>query len=339
MPRIKPTTKVDVIGALDLSPEEAVGDYLASKRQDAFVVKPPNADSAGDSVELLFIRNGREHANLLRLQEELLVNARRQAQLNASRTKKLYKSQAHLRKRFIDVNNFLKDCADKKRVAEKKVADEIAKHEELEENIEQHKDWIDDLTNFRQVLKETVTEFEPYEKILKDVVENSEIYDSVKDCMDRCDALMLAQVEITTLEQQKLNEIEEMRKKMVQITNEAALTILGLKNELAELERSYSIARNECLKWERILDNAKECVARNDFNRDRALDGINQTYRMLCKRRNMEPVFEAIRDVEEQLDFIKTEVEILTECERECIRQTTKKTDRTVVTEKAGTYC
>lgn len=36
MPRIKPTTKIDVIGNLDLSPEKAVGDYIESKQQDAF---------------------------------------------------------------------------------------------------------------------------------------------------------------------------------------------------------------------------------------------------------------------------------------------------------------
>lgn len=97
---------------------------------------------------------------------------------------------------------------------------------------------------------------------------------------------MLAQVEISQLEQQKIQEIEEMRKRMVKITNEAALTVLGLKNDLAELERSYNKARSECLKWEKIMANAKDTVAQNDLNKDRALDGIYHMYRMLCKRRS-----------------------------------------------------
>lgn len=98
---------------------------------------------------------------------------------------------------------------------------------------------------------------------------------------------MLAQVEISRLEQEKIQEIEQMRKRMVKVTNEAALTVLGLKNDLAELERSYNQARTECSKWEKIMANAKDTVANHDLNKDRALDGIHYMYRLLCKRRSM----------------------------------------------------
>lgn len=42
---------------------------------------------------------------------------------------------------------------------------------------------------FRGVLKDTVKEFEPYERVLQEVVDKTDIFISVKDCMDRCDAL------------------------------------------------------------------------------------------------------------------------------------------------------
>lgn len=48
--------------------------------------------------------------------------------------------------------------------------------------------------------------------------------------------LVIAQVEIGEMEAEKIKVIEEMREKMVQSTNEAALTVMGLSNELAELE-------------------------------------------------------------------------------------------------------
>ncbi|XP_017470864.1 PREDICTED: kinetochore protein Nuf2-like [Rhagoletis zephyria] len=317
MPRLKPTTKIDVIGNLDLSPEKAVGDYIESKQQNAYFVKPPNWDSAGDSIELLYIRNEREHSVMLRLQDEMLENSKRQAANNASRIRKLYKIQANLRKRFIEVNSFIKDCDDKKRVAEKKVAEETALHAELAENIQKFKRAIAELNEFREVLKATVDELEPYETVIQEVVEKSEIFDSVKDCMDRCDALMLAQVEISRLEQEKFLEIEEMRKRMVNVTNEAALTVLGLKNDLAELERSYNTARSECLHWERILANAKDCVAANELNKDRALDGIRDIYRMLRRRQGRDPVYQR-HEVEKELDFIKDEIELLKEVVKEC---------------------
>uniref|UniRef100_A0A1A9W1Z0 DUF4200 domain-containing protein n=1 Tax=Glossina brevipalpis TaxID=37001 RepID=A0A1A9W1Z0_9MUSC len=323
MPRLKPTTKIDVIGNLDLNPEKAVGDYIESKQQDAYFVKPPNWDSSGDSVELLYIRNEREHAAMLHLQEEMLENSKKQSAGNAKRIRKLYKIHGKLRKRFIEVNSFIKDCADKKRVAEKKVVEETAQHEMLKSDITKCTETIAELSSFRENLKSTVKEFEPYEKVLEEVVEKSDIFLSTKDCMDRCDALMLAQVEISALEEKKIQEIEEMRKRMIKVTNEAALTVLGLKNDLAELERSYNQARAECSKWEKILANAKNTVALHDLDRDRTLDGIHYMYRLLCKRRNLEPVFYRV-DVENQLDYIKSEIELLTEVHKVYMDQNAK---------------
>lgn len=47
---------------------------------------------------------------------------------------------------------------------------------------------------------------------------------------------VIAQVEIAEMEEEKIRAIEEMREKMVKATNEAALTVMGLNNELSELE-------------------------------------------------------------------------------------------------------
>uniref|UniRef100_A0A1B0G9U3 DUF4200 domain-containing protein n=1 Tax=Glossina morsitans morsitans TaxID=37546 RepID=A0A1B0G9U3_GLOMM len=286
MPRIKPTTKIDVIGNLDLNPEKAVGDYIESKQQDTYFVK--------------------------------------------------------LRKRFIEVNSFIKDCVDKKRIAEKKVAEETAQHEILRSVITKYTRSIEELSKFREELKATVKEFEPYEKVLQEVVEKSDIFQSVKDCMDRCDALtfhlVLAQVEISALEQRKIQEIEEMRKRMVKVTNEAALTVLGLKNDLAELERSYNQARAECSKWEKILANAKNTVALHDLDKDRALDGIHYMYRLLCKRRNREPVFYRV-DVENQLDYIKREIELLIEVHKEYMKRNARSKKSEYSSEKDMVKC
>lgn len=48
--------------------------------------------------------------------------------------------------------------------------------------------------------------------------------------------IVIAQVEIIEMEESTIKKIEEMREKMVQATNEAALTVMGLDNELADLE-------------------------------------------------------------------------------------------------------
>ncbi|KAH8244774.1 hypothetical protein KR032_000023 [Drosophila birchii] len=309
MPRVKPTKKIDVLGNLDLRPEEAVGDYMCSKQQDKFFVIPPNSDSAGDSIELIFVNNMRENDAMIKLQEEMLTNAKRQSKVNHSRVRNMYKIQERLRRRFIEVNSFIKDCVDKKRAAENTASSEALYHKELGEDIESFKDSICELKAFREALKATVHEFQPYEKVLDEVVKISDIFVSPKDCTDRCDALMLAQVEISQLEQQKLQEIEDMRQRMVHITNEAALTVLGLKNDLARLERSYNESRVQCLKWEKILANSKDVIATGAMDKDRALDAINHLHRILCRRRDV-PIWSR-GSVEDKLDVIKDEVDIL----------------------------
>ncbi|EDV54675.1 uncharacterized protein Dere_GG21640 [Drosophila erecta] len=311
MPRVKPTKKLDVLGNLDLRPEDAVGDYISSKQQNKFFVIPPNSDSAGDSIELIFVNNLREHEAMLKLQEEMLTSAKRQTKLNSARVRNMYKIQERLRRRFIEVNSFIKDCADKKRVAEKTAQAETLYHKELGEGIESFKDSIGELKAFRAALKATVQEFQPYEKVLNEVVKVSDIFVSPKDCTDRCDALMLAQVEINKLEHQKLQDIEGMRQRMVQITNEAALTVLGLKNDLAKLERSYNESRVQCLRWEKILAKTKDAINNCYMDKERTIDAITNLHRILLRRRDIHS-FPARGDLDKVLDSIKSEVEILT---------------------------
>ncbi|KAH8377950.1 hypothetical protein KR093_008057 [Drosophila rubida] len=285
MPRTKPTTKLDVLGNLDMRPEEAVADYLMSKQQEQFFMKPPNGDLAGDSIELMYIRNSREYESMLRLQQKMLDSCKQQSMVNADRVKEMYKTQEHLRNRFIDVNSFIKDCADKKRMAEKAISDETQLHKDLSKDIEQFKTSIDELTTFREALKATVEELQPYEKVLDEVVKVSDIFVSPKDCMDRCDALMLAQMEINELKMQKLQEIEDMRQHMVKITSEAALTVLGLKNDLSVVERTYNNSRAQCLKWEKILEVTKDTIATHYLEKQRTKDAVNALYVTLCRRR------------------------------------------------------
>ncbi|KAH8244771.1 hypothetical protein KR032_000024 [Drosophila birchii] len=310
MPRHKPTLKTDVIGDLDVSPETAIDDYRVSRKQDQYFVKPPNWDSPGDSIEIIYITNLREYDAMKQLQSQLLREAKRQGEMNVHRIRKMIKIQDRLRKRFVEVNGFIKDCVDKKQSADKSIREETIHHEELTNEIDTFKTSIFELSNFRNALKATVAEFQPYEQVLEEVVQVSDIFVSPKDCIDRCDALMLAQVEINQLKSQKLNEIEEMRQRMVQITSEAALTVLGLKNDLARLERSYVHSRAMCLKWEKCLGACKDAPANYTLDKDRMMDGIQILYRLLCRRRDMVSYLHR-NEIDRILGFVMGEITLL----------------------------
>lgn len=141
--------------------------------------------------------------------------------------------------------------------------------------------------------------------------------------------IVLAQIEISELENKKLQEIEAMRQHMVKITNEAALAVLGLKNDLSKLERSYNESRALCFRWEKILAHTKDVIAANYLEKQRSMDAIDTLYHILCRRRSKFAIGTKLlkhsmnfmvtdlapdmwrRNVEGQLDFIKIELEIL----------------------------
>ncbi|XP_070133663.1 coiled-coil domain-containing protein 42 like-2-like isoform X2 [Drosophila bipectinata] len=247
---------------------------------------------------------------MIKLQAEMLANAKRQAKVNSTRVRNMYKMQERLRKRFIEVNSFIKDCVDKKRAAEKITNEETIYHRELGEGIESFTGSIGELKAFREALKATVQEFQPYEKVLDEVVNSSQIFESQQDCIDRCDALMLAQVESTQLEQQTLGQVEDVPKRMLKLTNEAALTVLGLKNDLSRLERSYNEFRVLGQKWEKILAKSKLAISTNYMDKNRTMDAVSTLYRTLCRRGDVSGKFNR-NEFETQIDGIKEEVEIL----------------------------
>ncbi|XP_055842562.1 glucose dehydrogenase [FAD, quinone]-like [Episyrphus balteatus] len=317
---IKPTLKLDIIGNLGLQPEKATDYFVESVQQNKLFVKPPNWDSPGNGVELLALQNEREHVKMLQLQEEMLDNARRQGIINSNRIDELFSLQDQTRKRFIEANNFFKDCDEKKKFAESKVSEEKQLHVELKKSINAYKNNNCILSKFREVLQKVVKDFEPFEVVIQEVVSSPDNnWSSIKDCMDGCDALMMTQVEVSELQKNKLQEIEEIRLQMIKITNEAMLTVLGLNNELSELERAYAQTRSECLKLENIIANTKDCIIENTFTKTRIVDEIYIMYRLLCKRRGLSTVINK-DEIEKLCDFIKDEIGIIQGVIKECVK-------------------
>lgn len=68
----------------------------------------------------------------------------------------------------------------------------------------------------------------------------------------------------------------------------------------------------ECSKWENIIVPTKNIIGKKERSAFMRLDQIHQLYILLCKRSGVEPEFKKSQ-VEQQLDFIKTEIETLQE--------------------------
>lgn len=121
---------------------------------------------------------------------------------------------------------------------------------------------------------------------------------------------VIAQVEISEMDLEKVNSIDEMRQAMIKATNEAALTVMGLTNELADLEMNYNLAQSVAEKWEKILATTKNFISENELTTFQLIDSIGHLYNLLATRNGEEQRIESSK-YEDMLDYIKDELEIL----------------------------
>lgn len=76
------------------------------------------------------------------------------------------------------------------------------------------------------------------------------------------------------------------------------------------LQRCYNDAKEQSLRWEKILAATKDVIADKETLTFRLLDQIQQIYSLFCSRNDETPQFNR-NQVEDMLDYIKEEIEFM----------------------------
>lgn len=126
---------------------------------------------------------------MAKLQEEMREKAKLDARLNEKRIDEMYHTQEDLRKKFISVNDFIRECQEKEKLCEEKIGTETVLHKRMETENEEIETDTKILSEFFEQLKSTSEAFRPYQEVTEQVVAESKLYKNVKDLIDRCDAL------------------------------------------------------------------------------------------------------------------------------------------------------
>lgn len=124
-----------------------------------------------------------------KLQDNLRKQARLDARANEERIAAVYKIKNELRENFISVNDFIRECERKRTEAEEKLFVESKMCNEKKEAIEKITKDLIVLTEFKERLEKSVKELEHYKNVFEEVVAESECFTSLKELIDRCDAL------------------------------------------------------------------------------------------------------------------------------------------------------
>lgn len=136
------------------------------------------------------IENEREYYEMFEQQEIHKKKAAIQSKVNEKRIDEMYRTQENLREKFVDVNQFMKDSMEKTIRAENQISAELKQQENLKEEIEAISRDINELSLFESKFKEIVKEFQIYEDVFGEVIEQSE-FESFADLMNQCDSLSM----------------------------------------------------------------------------------------------------------------------------------------------------
>jgi peptidoglycan hydrolase CwlO-like protein len=123
-------------------------------------------------------------------QEMLKKKAAIQKRINEKRIDDMQKTQQNLREKFIEVNDFMKNCMSKTERAEAEIASEEAKQKNLKDEIAVIEDDLKELSGFEEKFKEIVKSFQPYVDVFNEVIQASD-FQSFEDLMSRCDSLRM----------------------------------------------------------------------------------------------------------------------------------------------------
>lgn len=122
-------------------------------------------------------------------QQKMREQAKINGKLNAKRIEKIRKMQQNLREKFIESNEFIRECNDKELCAQKRIDNETELQKQLQDDIDAVTKKTGDLRKFHDELKSAIAELKPYEEVLDQVVDEMELFTSKRDLLDRCDAI------------------------------------------------------------------------------------------------------------------------------------------------------
>lgn len=139
---------------------------------------------------MAMVINKREIAEAVQEHDRMCEEAKIAAKDDEKSLKQLRTMQADLRMKFIETNNFINDCRAKCKVLEGKIAAETETEQKLQKEFDDMEEKMQSLTEFHEKeLKPSVEELSVYEKVLDEIVNDMDIFESRQDFFDRIDAL------------------------------------------------------------------------------------------------------------------------------------------------------
>ncbi|XP_069700961.1 coiled-coil domain-containing protein 42 homolog [Periplaneta americana] len=312
----------------DCTPETSVAEYFLSKFEERLEKRKPEWDRPPQTAtELVAARRDLQVASK-KLAEKWVEGKEKQQQVDKELAD-LREKEEQLKEAFIHYNTFVKDNKEKQERALKKIQDERRLQEQRSREIEELSEKLKKLEEIKETLETHVNKHKMYEDYLESVVSETKEYSTVFDILNRYETLNTARIELTERQEKDLATLETASTAMAKLAEEKSQLILGLNNQVAELQIRYDRAKAEALRWGSALSNIKNTTAEKALELNQVKTSCWNMYQQICRRKNM-PVKLEEGQVEQQLLCIKRTIQGLKHITRIARRRAKKEAASTV---------
>lgn len=135
------------------------------------------------------IENERRNGRLLHAQQKLRDEAKSAAKRGKKRIEMVQQTQNEMRQKFIESSDFIRECNAKAAQAGQQIDNETRIQHKLEKEIDEFEGKISRLMEFHGRFRSTITDMQPYEEVLDEVVNRMDLFKTKEDLLNRCDAL------------------------------------------------------------------------------------------------------------------------------------------------------
>ncbi|XP_015592671.1 coiled-coil domain-containing protein 42 like-2-like [Cephus cinctus] len=304
VPLIKPQKSLIQRAQITSNPQEAISEYFQSKLEDHQIKKYPEWDIARVSPA----------AELIKARQELALagtelSAKRKEQLEKRKVmdeqwNDLRQKEELLRQSFIKFNKFAKENQEKRERAEHKINDELERQAARNAEAEELQEKMNRLQEIKYNMQKHVKEYKMYQNYLEKVVNETGQFQSISDVFNRYETLAEARASLSETQDKNLEALEVTGTEMYHMTEEKSQILMGLNNQLAQLQGRYDRAKLRALRWETMVSRIKATAAAKNLELTQVKSCCWNIYKQICRRKDI-PIEVQKDDIENQLVHIK----------------------------------
>ncbi|GJQ83460.1 hypothetical protein Trydic_g8586 [Trypoxylus dichotomus] len=287
-----------------VKPTDCIQDYLQSK-QEVNQTRYNNATwEVSRDCAIVHLLDAKKH---LDVRSNLLSQFRTYAVLKREHFSKKWEELAtkeeSFKLMFKRFNKFVRENHEKRDRAEKKITDEIELQHKRETDIDIMTDHYRQVSDIKNLMEKMIKEHRMYEDYLQTVVRASQSYKNLNELLYRYESLIETKNVLSEKQHNSLVALELARANMVKLIEEKTLVLVGLQNQLANLQERYDLAYNKSLQWESNVSKIQDVCNHEYTTATIVRSSIDDIYQALCIRKNIEPTL-AVDNYEQKLIFI-----------------------------------